>query len=167
MKTILTLFLCLVSFFAQGQIKNNFWGLKIGESTMKQVSSVVKDKKLRFRIFPEAVAVLGSIEFAGERWNGLTFHFINNKLFAVVFALESQHSNEETFLTLAETLIEKYEKDLDDFDMNKVETYIQFLDENNILLKLSYNKNTDVVNLGYSDMELLEEYRLNLRDNDL
>lgn len=166
MKKLLTIFIVLISFVAQGQIKNDFWGLKLGASTKNQVQSTLKSQKKTVVDHEVGLLMEGPILFGGERWNWVTFHFNDNTLMGVIFTMVSQNSNYDTFIQLGETLSEKYSKYEDDFDVNETESYIQFIDENGIAIKLSL-RNDNRLFLMYTDTELLEKEREKNRDNDL
>lgn len=167
MRPLLTILISFICLFAQRQIKTDLWGLKLGSSTKAQVNTVMRGKKLQCENIQDGVVVKGPIVYGGERWNWVTFHFLNGKLFGVNLSMDSQHSNYDTFVALGQTLSDKYSNYEDDFDANTVEAYIQFVDEKNIGLKLCYRQDNNKVYLIYSDMNMLEEKRQQHRDRGL
>ena len=168
MKTLIaTILLSLVCLTSQGQIKTNLWGLKLGESTEEQIINAMKNNRFKYDRTPDGFIISRPVLYGGERWNLATIHLFNGKLFAVVFVMNSQSNNYNTFLDLGDVLLEKYNQYENDFDVNDNEIYIQFVDENYISIKLCYDKKDNIVRLLYSDIYLVEQFRQQQRDRDL
>lgn len=95
-KNVLLILFILFSICIDAQIQRNFWGLKLGVSTKKEVMNHFKAKKIPVS-FEDGVLVVKDVHFGGYTWEDCRIEFYKNK-FVAIFLSSANALNSKEYL---------------------------------------------------------------------
>lgn len=160
MKRYLITFIALLfSSISFAQITRSIWGLKLGESTLKEVKSVVREKGFKLKKESEGLYSVESkkLTFGGANWYYLLFKFYDNKLVSCQFLGDDNHdlSLIYTHEKLKKSLHTKYADYLNSSG-NHNNQNIDMYNDNDTMIFLIYGaiRNHNTLSLIYADKDL-------------
>lgn len=92
-------------------INKHIWGITLGKSTKQDVWNYLDSKGLWYQDYANenCIQSQNDFEFAGIYWNCIDYHFINNRVSAIVFRCRGDESKlEEYYYNLRNMIAKKY-----------------------------------------------------------
>lgn len=92
-------------------INKNIWNITLSKSTKQDVCNYLDSKGLWYQDYANenCIQSQNDFEFAGIYWNCIDYHFINNRVSAIVFRCRGDESKlEENYYNLRNMIAKKY-----------------------------------------------------------
>lgn len=143
-----------------GQIQRKFFGLNLGISTRQEVISVFKAKQIKIWLPKDDHFSVRDINFGGNKWPVVYFHFYNNKLYLVYFSDTERFTVENTlnavWKRLDVSLAAKYK---DYYNDTQSTLYQKVFNDNRTRLNFDYKfvEGIKGITLMYTDIRLQNE----------
>lgn len=100
--TVLTLFSTLT---ASAQIRTEFFGLKIGQSTKAEVKQTLAAKGMKYKVYNEPYSpyniVSNRVKLGAYVWDDMTLYFYDNTLCRIKFTMSVDRKHSQTYLSQA------------------------------------------------------------------
>ena len=161
MKRIISL-LFAFSFFiiANAQIKDVFWGCKLGTTTKAQLISNLQSYGLKCKKDYNDLYYIEDVFYAGYEWKSCFFKFYKNRLYWVTFANEcDKEEATRIYNTILENIVRKYPRVSRGMDSDKPSEKMASFDDGNVILGISYvfNGEGEFAMLTYKDRAIFVE----------
>lgn len=142
MKRIISLLFAFTFFIVtNAQIKDEFWGCKLGTTTKAQLISKLQSHGLKCKEDKDInVLYIESVTYAGYEWKFCSFKFYKNRLRYVSFENEcSKKKATRIYDTILENIVRKYPQVSRRMAVDKPSEKTAFFDDGNAVLSISYN----------------------------
>lgn len=146
MKRIISLLFAFTFFIiANAQIKDVFWGCKLGTTTKAQLISKLQSHGLKCKEDKDNdVLYIEDITYAGYKWESCSFKFYKNRLRYVAFQNEcGKEKATHIYDTILENIVRKYPQVSRRMAVDKPSKKTAYFDDGNVVLIISYNYNID------------------------
>ena len=146
MKRIISLLFAFTFFIiASAQIKDEFWGCKLGTTTKAQLISKLQGHGLKCKEDKDNdVLYIEDVTYAGYKWESCSFMFYKNRLRYVAFENEcGKEKAMRIYDTILENIVRKYPQVSRRMAVDKPSEKTAFFDDGNVVLIISYNYNID------------------------
>lgn len=111
MKRIISLLFAFTFFIiASAQIKDEFWGCKLGTTTKTQLISKLQSHGLKCKEDKDnKVLYIDNVTYAGYKWESCSFSFYKNRLHYVGFGTKcGKEKATRIYDTILENIVKKY-----------------------------------------------------------
>lgn len=142
MKRIISLLFAFTFFIiANAQIKNEFWGCKLGTTTKAQLISKLQSHGLKCKEDKDNdVLYIEDVTYAGYEWESCSFRFYKNRLHYVAFGNEcGKEKATRIYDTILENIVRKYTQVSRRMVVDKPSEKNASFDDGNVVLSISYN----------------------------
>lgn len=157
MKRIISLLFAFIFFIiASAQIKDEFWGCKLGTTTKAQLISKLQSHGLKCKEDKDNndLYYIEDVIYAGYEWTACYFKFYKNRLYWVTFANEcDKEEATRIYDTILENIVRKYPRVSRGMDSDKPSEKMASFDDGNVILGISYvfNGEGEFAMLTYKD----------------
>lgn len=157
MKRIISLLFAFTFFIiANAQIKDVFWGCKLGTTTKAQLISKLQSHGLKCKKDKDSndLYYIEDVIYAGYEWTACYFKFYKNRLYWVTFANEcDKEEATRIYDTILENIVRKYPRVSRGMDSDKPSEKMASFDDGNVILGISYvfNGEGEFAMLTYKD----------------
>lgn len=142
MKRIISLLFAFTFFIVtNAQIKNEFWGCKLGTTTKAQLISKLQSHGLKCKEDKDNdVLYIDNVTYAGYKWISCSFKFYKNRLLSVAFGNECGKEKATCIYdTILENIVRKYPQVPRRMDIDKPSEKTASFDDGNVVLSISYD----------------------------
>ena len=150
-----SLFLC-----ANAQIRDSFYGCKLGVTTKKQVLDNLKQLGHKIQYDKENNCYyIENVTFAGEQWDTCQFDFYKDTLYFVGFGLKSDKDKViNVYNRNIENVKTKYDKVEGKMIRDNQNSKLCYFDDGIVILSIGYNIEEDnYVSLIYQSKKLINQ----------
>ncbi len=146
MKRIISLLFAFTFFIiASAQIKDEFWGCKLGTTTKAQLISKLQSHGLKCKEDKDInVLYIEDVTYAGYEWKSCSFKFYKNRLRYIGFGTKCDKEKAmRIYDTILENIVRKYPQVSRRMAVDKPSEKMASFDDGNVVLSISYNYNID------------------------
>lgn len=170
MKRIISLLFAFTFFIiASAQIKDEFWGCKLGTTTKAQLISKLQSHGLKCKEDKDnKVLYIDNVTYAGYKWESCSFKFYKNRLRCVSFGNKCGKEKATCIYdTILENIVIKYPQVPRRMVVDKPSEKMAAFDDGNVVLSISYDFDgeDEFATLLYMDKAIaVEIYKDQLND---
>lgn len=142
MKRIISLLFAFTFFvIASAQIKDVFWGCKLGTTTKAQLISKLQSHGLKCKEDKDInVLYIEDVTYAGYEWKSCSFKFYKNRLRYVAFGTKcGKEKATRIYDTILESIVRKYPQVSRRMVVDKPSEKNASFDDGNVVLSISYD----------------------------
>lgn len=142
MKRIISLLFAFTFFIiANAQIKDEFWGCKLGTTTKAQLISKLQSHGLKCKEDKDInVLYIESVTYAGYEWKSCSFKFYKNRLRCVSFGNKcGKEKATRIYDTILENIVRKYPQVSRRMVVDKPSKKNASFEDGNVALSISYS----------------------------
>lgn len=142
MKRIISFLFAFAIFMiaANAQIKDEFWGCKLGVTTKAQLISRLQSQGFKCKVDKENdFLYIDNVTYAGEVWSSCSFRFYKNKLQYVGFGKKcTKEKSTYIYDTILENIARKYPQASRRMIVDEASAKNTGFDDGKVLLSISY-----------------------------
>ena len=162
MKRIISLLFAFTFFIiANAQIKDVFWGCKLGTTTKAQLISKLQSHGLKCKeVKDNDFLFIDDVTSAGYVWKFCFFNFYKNRLYCVEFVNEcNKEEATRVYDIILENIVRKYPRVSRHMDIDKPSEKLASFNDGNVVLSISYTfkGEGEFARLSYMDKAIAVE----------